>query len=176
VVSARHGELFNKVESSKIVFSPASIGEHAGKRLDGEGVGGVVVGDRDGAAIGVFVAAVAAFGTGFLEPVGFERGDELARVHASRNFQTVTRTAGDSTSRIAALGGIGFPSSRISSRMSFTASPIRSKASSLVLPQGVSAFERRTVGRKSRPTILKLIVFDNDFENVAFQGVLLGSG
>ena len=86
------------------------------------------------AAVGVFVAVMAAFDSGLRETIFHERADERpsvqtagARVESAlRSFHTVTSTAGDSNSITAAFGGTGFPSSRISSRMSFTASRIRS--------------------------------------------------
>src|SRR3989442_11620800 len=125
--------LFDQFESPKIVFGPVGCVEHAGKRLDDEGIRCVMVGDGDGAVVLVFVAAVASFSAGEIESISFERFDEFAGGDSARD-QTVTSTAGDSTSRIAALGGIGFPSSRISSRMSLIASWIRSRACSLVSP------------------------------------------
>jgi hypothetical protein len=63
----------------------------------------------------------------------FKGFDEFAGRDSTRN-QTLTMTAGHSTSRIAASSGIGFPSSRSSSRIIFTTSWTRSSACSLVSP------------------------------------------
>ena len=60
--------LFDQFESPKIVFGPVGCVEHAGKRLDDEGIRCVMVGDGDGAAVLVFVAAVASFSAGEIDP------------------------------------------------------------------------------------------------------------
>jgi hypothetical protein len=74
------------------------------------------------ATVGMLVAVMASYDTGLGEALFFERADERPGVQPARCFHTVTSTAGDSSSITAELGGTGFPSSRISSRMSFTAS------------------------------------------------------
>ena len=166
--------LFNKVEPSKIVFSPASSVEHPGKRLDNEGIGSVMGGNGDVASIGMFVAVMASFDAGLGEAVVFESADKRFRIHAAGNFQTVTSTAGDSTSRIAASGGDGFPfvAHLVQNELHRFANPLQGFFPSIA--PSVSAFERRTGCRETGPPVVKLIFLDDNFKNVAFQGVLLG--
>ena len=70
------------LRASEILFGPLGGIQHPMKCLDDEGVGELVVGDRDGAAVGVFVPLVAAFNSRFAETVIFKSSDEHARVHS----------------------------------------------------------------------------------------------
>jgi hypothetical protein len=55
----------------------------------------VVVGNGDGVAVGVFVAAVAPFSAGETESISFKGFDEFAGRNSARD-RTVSKTAGKS--------------------------------------------------------------------------------
>ena len=96
--------------------------DHPAERPNGEGVILAGIGNGYAPSIGVLEAMVAPLGSRLGEAVIQKRANQGAGIHTPGDSHTVTTTAGDSTSSSAASGGMGFPSSSISSTMSFTAS------------------------------------------------------
>ena len=111
------------------------------------------------AAIGMLIAAVASGGTDVGEAIGFQSADDIAGRSPSRDVQTVTSPA-------------GFP--YLPGQVRPRSCGALPRCSSSLLPEFLPRSQRRRIRARERgSSILVLVIFDDDFENVAFQGVLL---
>ena len=154
--------------SSQIVVRPTDRRSDLPECAVGERVGILRIGNDHYTAVRVRKDVVASACSLELVSVFFKRARKLASRDAS--LQTLTTTAVDSVSARMAAGGIGLPSSWSSSRTSWIASFIFSRASSSVYPQVRGARKFGTVHAKRFTSILELIRLYDDFENVTFQG------
>ena len=106
------------------------------------------------------------------ESIGFECADEFAGGNAPRQFQTLTTTAEESVDAMSASGGDVFPflGEFIHNHVQHLADVLDRFFSGLTPRCGADGFERGTVRPECVTAVLVLVIFDDDFKKVAFQG------